>query len=111
MANAFVQRLKSLNTLIFGGFFLLLLCSSIALGTFAYLQNTIQSNTAYTNDTLGHCILYADSLSTVNGTKVELSRSGACSFAIWGEATLAIYAAAAFVIVIGRIHASKNSKM
>lgn len=66
----------------------LLVFSVHALGFFTSKQVEINSETPYGNETLGHCILYAD----FNGTLIELGRSGACVYVIFGQAVVVVYA-------------------
>lgn len=74
--------------------FVLFLFSLISFSSFAYLQTKISRQTVYGNETYGHCILYADFNESTTGSYplIELGRSNACGFAIYGEIVLAVYA-------------------
>ena len=72
-----------------GLFFLgLLLNSTLSLIFFTTKHVEINTATPYGNETLGHCILYAD----YNGSLIELGRSGACVYIIFGQAAVLLYA-------------------
>ena len=80
-------------------FVALLVFSVLALSFFTAKHVQINTETPYGNETLGHCILYAD----YNGTLIELGRSGACVYIIFGQAIAVMYALFALAYLVIKI--------
>lgn len=80
-------------------FVALLVFSVNALSFFTVKHVQINTDTPYGNETLGHCILYAD----YNGTLIELGRSGSCVYIIFGQAIVVLYALFAIAYLIIKI--------
>lgn len=89
--NALVTRqraayrlIHAILSLLFVG---LLVNSTLSLAFFTSKHVEINTMTPYGNETLGHCILYAD----YNGSLIELGRSGSCVYVIFGQAAVVVY--------------------
>ena len=104
MAVTKERRRERVNSFCYGTLvitaFILLVSSFISFSSLVFLEVKISRNTVYGSATYGDCILYADYNETTNGSYplIELGRSNACSFAIYGESVIALFAAI-FVVV------------